>query len=66
MDNDEELLDFYETNKNLVVKVNYYECSDEITLENLCRLIKIINGKPGSGRTQIEWIQNEKKEYKIR
>ena len=45
MDNDEELLDFYERNKNLVIKVQYYECSDEITLENLCRLIKIINEK---------------------
>lgn len=42
---DEELLDFYERNKDQAIKLQYYECSNEITLEDLCRLIKIVNEK---------------------
>lgn len=42
----EELLDFYEVNKDYVIKLRFYECENAITLEDLCKLIKIINEKP--------------------
>ena len=42
---DKELLCFYEACKDQAIKLQYYECSNEITLENLCRLVKIVNEK---------------------
>ena len=42
---DEELLDFYKTYKDQTIKLQYYESSNEITLEDLCRLVKIVNLK---------------------
>ena len=41
--NNEELLDFYESYKDQIIKLRYYECQNEITLEDLCRLVKIVN-----------------------